>query len=29
MKSTVETSLENLEKVLPVLESIDEKMDNG
>lgn len=31
MKSTVETSLENLEKVLPVLESIDEKdwtMDN-
>lgn len=25
MKSTVETSLENLEKVLPVLESIDEK----
>ena len=31
MKSTVETSLENLEKVLPVLESIDEEhwtMDN-
>ncbi|MBS5982128.1 glutamate--tRNA ligase [Clostridium butyricum] len=31
MKSTVDTSLENLEKVLPVLESIDEKdwtMDN-
>ncbi|WP_455797747.1 glutamate--tRNA ligase [Clostridium butyricum] len=31
MKCTVETSLENLEKVLPVLESIDEKdwtMDN-
>ena len=31
MKSTVETSLENLEKVLPVLESINEKdwtMDN-
>lgn len=31
MKSTVETSLENLEKVLPVLEAIDEKdwiMDN-
>lgn len=31
MKSTVETSFENLEKVLPVLESIDEKdwtMDN-
>lgn len=31
MKSTVETSLENLEKVLPILESIDDKdwiMDN-
>lgn len=31
MKSTVETSLENLEKVLPILETIDEKdwiMDN-